>query len=196
MVMRPRVKTLFGVLLVSMLAGAAGVHAQVSNEGCCDTPFKLVNRIQTAQVQLVSPVFYEGLLKRPYKEISLLKLNHDVCDTINCMGLSLHVAREYIDAALIERQIEDNSAIIKLNAESAYFGSRVALGSFIIAILAQVSALILGMLGHLREKRRDAALVAADSFKNFKEFREEEAERVKVARAEAEAERAKADKPE
>lgn len=40
-----------------------------------------------------------------------------------------------------------------------------------------------------------AARVAADSFKNFKEFREEEAKRVEAARAKAAAEWAEANKP-
>jgi hypothetical protein len=153
---------LIGVTISSMVAHAQGNYDGGDYVGgCCDTPFKRLNRTQPPTVQKAAAILYDELLKKSYKEIVLLEIDDDsVCKSISCRGIPESIAKKYIDAALLERQIDDNAKINMISAEAAYFSSRVALVGAITAVSSLLAMVVFGVLTHRRDKRRDDALMS------------------------------------
>jgi hypothetical protein len=148
--------THFVAAIVLVLAGAT-VNAQDYRGDCCLEPYKRVSRDEPAELQKRTRLLYEGLLSTPYKELVLLKIDDDrVCKSIDCQGLSPIVVKKYVEAALGERQIEDNIKIQDAGAQAANRSSWIAGFSALIATCSLFATAIFGVLTlrHNRQSQR------------------------------------------
>ena len=118
--------------------------------GCCDDPLKRLNRSQPESVQKIAGPMYDELLNKSYRDIVLLRIDENPCSSMNCRGMPPATVRKYLDAALGQRQIDDNSRITTMSAQANDLSSRVSIASACIALFSLTFTVLFGFLSHRR----------------------------------------------
>jgi hypothetical protein len=100
----------------------------------------LNNAAIAAKAALASKTFIDSLVKKPDDELLNLSLTEDLCNIIECFGLTRDIARQAVTLVRTRKETTVDLEIRRTQATSAEFSAAAALLSLVISIASFVRA--------------------------------------------------------